>query len=56
MDVKRVDLPETFALTKLAPPTDWGPFITAVLTVAIIASIESLLYAVAIETAKHCEV
>ena len=61
MDVKRVDLPdtfmkmdlqhvnlsETFALTKLAPPADWGPFITAVLTVAIIASIESLLCAVA---------
>jgi len=47
MDVKRVDLPETFELTKLAPPADWGPFITAVLTVAIIASIESLLCAVA---------
>ncbi len=47
MDVKRVDLPETFALTKLAPPAEWGPFITAVLTVAIIASIESLLCAVA---------
>ncbi|MBK8036865.1 MAG: SulP family inorganic anion transporter [Verrucomicrobiaceae bacterium] len=61
MDVKRVDLPdtfmkmdlqhvnlsETFALAKLAPPADWGPFITAVLTVAIIASIESLLCAVA---------
>jgi carbonic anhydrase len=47
MNVKRVDLPETFELTKLAPPADWGPFITAVLTVAIIASIESLLCAVA---------
>lgn len=47
MDVKRVDLPETFELTKLAPPEHWGPFITAVLTVAIIASIESLLCAVA---------
>ncbi len=47
MDVKRVDLPETFALTKLAPPEHWGPFVTAVLTVAIIASIESLLCAVA---------
>ncbi|MSU33318.1 MAG: SulP family inorganic anion transporter [Pedosphaera sp.] len=47
MDVKRVDLPETFALTKLAPPVDWGPFVIAVLTVATIASIESLLCAVA---------
>lgn len=47
MDVKRVDLPETFELTKLTPPEHWGPFITAVLTVAIIASIESLLCAVA---------
>ena len=47
MDVKRVDLPETFELTKLTPPEHWAPFITAVLTVAIIASIESLLCAVA---------
>ncbi|MDZ4403198.1 SulP family inorganic anion transporter [Prosthecobacter sp.] len=47
MDVKRVDLPETFELTKLAPPEHWGPFVVAVLTVAIIASIESLLCAVA---------
>jgi carbonic anhydrase len=47
MDVKRVDLPESFELTRLAPPSDWGPFIVAVLTVAIIASIESLLCAVA---------
>ncbi len=47
MDVKRVDMPEKFELTKLAPPEHWGPFITAVLTVAIIASIESLLCAVA---------
>jgi carbonic anhydrase len=47
MEVGRVDLPDTFALTKLAPPAEWGPFITAVLTVAIIASIESLLCAVA---------
>jgi len=47
MDVRRVDLPETFELTKLAPPEHWGPFVVAVLTVAIIASIESLLCAVA---------
>jgi carbonic anhydrase len=47
MEVKRVDLPETFELTKLAPPEHWGPFVIAVLTVAIIASIESLLCAVA---------
>jgi carbonic anhydrase len=47
MDVKRVDLPETFALTKLTPPAEWGSFIVAVITVALIASIESLLCAVA---------
>ena len=47
MDLKRVDLPETFEFTRLAPPAHWGPFVTAVLTVAIIASIESLLCAVA---------
>ena len=47
MDVKRVDLPETFALTNLTPPSDWGAFVIAVITVALIASIESLLCAVA---------
>lgn len=47
MDVKRVDLPETFALTNLTPPADWGAFVIAVITVALIASIESLLCAVA---------
>jgi len=47
MDVARVDLPEKFELTKLIPPTNWGGFTIAVLTVALIASIESLLCAVA---------
>lgn len=47
MDVSRVNLPEKFELTKLVPPTNWGAFMIAVLTVAIIASIESLLCAVA---------
>ncbi|HCN30444.1 MAG TPA: hypothetical protein DIT64_17225 [Verrucomicrobiales bacterium] len=47
MDVARVDLPEKFELTQLKPASDWGAFIIAVLTVAIIASIESLLCAVA---------
>ncbi len=47
LDVKRVDLPDKFELTKLAPPADWGAFAIAVVTVAVIASIESLLCAVA---------
>jgi carbonic anhydrase len=47
MEVKRVDLPETFEWTKLAMPTDWSGFAVAVLTVAVIASVESLLCAVA---------
>jgi len=47
MDVARVDLPEKFELTALKLPTDWGAFTIAVLTVAVIASIESLLCAVA---------
>jgi len=47
MDVVRVDLPEKFELTKLLPPANWGGFVIAVLTVAAIASIESLLCAVA---------
>ena len=46
-DVARVDLPDTFALTALKPPTDWGAFAIAVVTVAVIASVESLLCAVA---------
>ena len=47
MDVKRVDLPEQLAFTQLKLPTEWGVFIIAVLTLAIIASVESLLCAVA---------
>ncbi|MEN3941063.1 SulP family inorganic anion transporter [Prosthecobacter sp. SYSU 5D2] len=47
MEVSRVDLPEKFEFTSLALPTDWSGFTIAVLTVAIIASIESLLCAVA---------
>lgn len=47
MNVARVDLPERFEWTTLTLPTDWGHFVVAVLTVAIIASIESLLCAVA---------
>jgi carbonic anhydrase len=47
MDVKRVDLPDTLAFTQLKLPTEWGVFILAVLTLAIIASVESLLCAVA---------
>ncbi len=42
-----MDLPEKFEFTRLALPEHWGPFVVAVLTVAIIASIESLLCAVA---------
>jgi len=47
MDVKRVDLPDALAFTQLKLPADWGVFIVAVLTVAVIASVESLLCAVA---------
>ena len=43
MDVKRVDLPETLAFTQLKLPTEWGAFLVAVLTLAVIASIETLL-------------
>lgn len=46
-NVTRVDLPETFNLTPFTVPTEWGEFSIAVLTVALIASIESLLCAVA---------
>lgn len=47
MEVARVDLPEKFEMTQLKLPAEWGPFLVAVLTVAVIASIESLLCAVA---------
>ncbi len=47
MDVARVDLPEKFEFTQLKPPGEWGAFLVAVFTLAIIASIESLLCAVA---------
>lgn len=47
MDVKRVDLPDALAFTQLKLPADWGVFIVAVLTLAVIASVESLLCAVA---------
>ena len=47
MDVRRVDLPETLAFTQLKLPTEWGAFVVAVLTLAVIASVESLLCAVA---------
>lgn len=47
MNVARVDLPETFELSRLSLPADWTHFLAAVFTVAIIASIESLLCAVA---------
>jgi carbonic anhydrase len=46
-DVARVDLPETFEWTQLKLPADWSAFGVAVLTIAVIASIESLLCAVA---------
>lgn len=47
LDVARVDLPDKFELTRLQLPAGWGAFAVAVLTVAVIASIESLLCAVA---------
>lgn len=47
LGVKRVDLPDQFEFTKLALPSDWSAFAVAVFTVAVIASIESLLCAVA---------
>jgi carbonic anhydrase len=46
-EVARVDLPATFSLTPMTLPTEWSAFAIAVLTVALIASIESLLCAVA---------
>ena len=45
--VARVDLPDTFTFTAPTMPTDWTPFLIAVVTVALIASVESLLCAVA---------
>ena len=45
--VARVDLPDTFTFTAPTMPTDWSPFLIAVVTVALIASVESLLCAVA---------
>jgi carbonic anhydrase len=47
MEVARVDLPEKLEFTQLKLPSDWSAFAIAVLTVAVIASIESLLCAVA---------
>ena len=47
MDVQRVDLPEKLAFAQLKLPADWSVFVIAVLTLAIIASVESLLCAVA---------
>ncbi|MEI7950405.1 MAG: SulP family inorganic anion transporter [Gammaproteobacteria bacterium] len=46
-DVARVDLPDSFSLTPMTLPTEWSAFAIAILTVALIASIESLLCAVA---------
>lgn len=45
--VSRVDLPETLSLTPLTAPGEWGAFAIAVVTVALVASVESLLCAVA---------
>jgi carbonic anhydrase len=45
--VNRVDLPETFSFTPPTLPSEWSAFAIAVLTVALIASVESLLCAVA---------
>ncbi len=47
MEVARVDLPEKLQFTQLKLPSDWGAFSVAVVTLAVIASIESLLCAVA---------
>lgn len=56
--VARVDLPETFSFTAPTMPTDWAPFLIAVVTVALIASVESLLCAVAtdkLHTGARCD-
>ncbi len=47
MDVQRVDLPAALTLPRLKTPADWDAFGLAVLTLALVASIESLLCAVA---------
>jgi carbonic anhydrase len=51
LDVRRVDLPEGLFVGHQFPalPNDWGKFSIAVVTVAIIASVESLLSAVAVD-------
>ncbi|MGH8896146.1 MAG: SulP family inorganic anion transporter [Egibacteraceae bacterium] len=52
LDAKRVELPSSFidSLSLPALPRgDWGAFALAVLTVALIASVESLLSAVAVD-------
>jgi carbonic anhydrase len=48
-DAPRVNIPEgpLFAFSLPQMPTDWGSFISAALTVALVASVESLLCAVA---------
>ena len=45
----RVDLPETLAFSAPQLPSDWGAFAVAVITIAVIASVESLLSAVAVD-------
>ncbi|MDX1932606.1 MAG: bifunctional SulP family inorganic anion transporter/carbonic anhydrase [Capsulimonadales bacterium] len=52
LSVKRIDLPENLYQMPSLPalPTgNWGPIAVAVLTIAIIASVESLLSAVAVD-------
>jgi carbonic anhydrase len=67
MDVTRVDLPDSISFTRLALPGDWSffqkhlttsAFAIAVLTVALVASVESLLCAVAtdkLHNRKRCD-
>jgi len=49
LPAERVDLPETLRWSAPAVPSDWGAFTIAVLTIAVIASVESLLSAVAVD-------
>ncbi|MFM7188183.1 MAG: SulP family inorganic anion transporter [Armatimonadota bacterium] len=51
LDVRRVDLPDGLFVGHQFPelPKNWGSFSIAVVTVAIIASVESLLCAVAVD-------
>lgn len=49
MPVERVDLPDAFRYDPPQMPQDWGAFAVAALTVAVIASVESLLSAVAVD-------